>query len=309
MASGGFVSFRFACLLISATLPWSAAFSRTPSVEMDVIQTLERGGINWSAGVVFARGQGFAPADVTGPRGVAMAERAAVVDAYRNLLEVVGEVRVDSTTVVRDMMVESDVVRSRISGIVRGASTRVMSSANGEVEVRAEMPIDGALVSVVLDEPPGAVEARGRATPGMPVATLARVLHWMIPAARAATDPAAPDFACRAVAEPPFTGLLVDARHLPDFRIAISPRLRLDSGREVYPGDLIVRQRRPVSYDWTLQTACMRPLVTDRPIVIRAKATHEGLRSDLLIDAADWQRVSGDGELLSQARVIVLVAR
>jgi outer membrane protein FlgP len=70
-----------------------------------------------------------------------MAERAAKDDAYRNLLERVKGVRVEGETTVQDFVAQSDVVRTRVDGILRGArviSSRVMPDKTYEVvlEVR-----------------------------------------------------------------------------------------------------------------------------------------------------------------------------
>jgi hypothetical protein len=63
------------------------------------------------------------------PQGYAMARRAAVLDAYRNLGEAVRGVRIDSETRVRDFVTESDVIRSRFEGFIRGA--QVVSTERG----------------------------------------------------------------------------------------------------------------------------------------------------------------------------------
>jgi hypothetical protein len=49
-----------------------------------------------------------------------MAERGAVVDAQRNLLEITEGVRVNGETVVKDYITQSDIIFSRVDGIVKG---------------------------------------------------------------------------------------------------------------------------------------------------------------------------------------------
>jgi len=82
-----------------------------------------------------------------------MAERAAYAVALRNLLEVVKGVRVDSESLIENFMVTSDVIRTHVEGVVKGArivSTQYMS--DGSVEVQVAMPLRGALLDAVVPE-------------------------------------------------------------------------------------------------------------------------------------------------------------
>ncbi|PTN38675.1 LPP20 family lipoprotein [Desulfonatronum sp. SC1] len=55
------------------------------------------------------------------PQSRLMARRAAKADALRNLLEQVYGLRVDATTTVRDFVLQSDVIRTRVSAVIQGA--------------------------------------------------------------------------------------------------------------------------------------------------------------------------------------------
>ncbi len=109
-----------------------------------VREVYDKGEINWTAGVVRAKGYGFM--DPKKPRGQAklLAERAAVVDARRNLLEILKGVHITSETVVEDYMTQSDIVVQRVEGIVKGA--RVIGKPkyykDGRVEVVVEVSLD-----------------------------------------------------------------------------------------------------------------------------------------------------------------------
>lgn len=105
------------------------------------------GNVDWSENTVRARGTGVID---PGTRNLAqarvMAERAAVVVAQRNLLEIVKGVRVDSDTRVENFMTDYDVVYSRVEGFVKGArqlGPARYDSLAGIVEVELEMPIYG----------------------------------------------------------------------------------------------------------------------------------------------------------------------
>ena len=80
------------------------------------------GNINWSAGYIEAVGIGAPPERFIGKiQARPMALRAAELVAKRNLLETTKGVRIDSTTLVKDFVVESDIINSQVEGIVKGA--------------------------------------------------------------------------------------------------------------------------------------------------------------------------------------------
>ena len=76
--------------------------------------------VNWSKGDVTAIGVGYPPEEM-GLRGNSIARRAAMVDAQRNLLEITKGVQIDAETTVENMTVSSDVVNSKVQGLLKGA--------------------------------------------------------------------------------------------------------------------------------------------------------------------------------------------
>ena len=122
----------------------------------EVVERLSNGTINWSQGLVTAKGSGAPPTGITNiAQARLMAERAAKADALRNLLETVKGVRVDSETTVESYTTKSDRVMTRVSGIVigaRGVDTRYLS--DGGVEVTVAVNMTGELLAVMLQELP-----------------------------------------------------------------------------------------------------------------------------------------------------------
>jgi hypothetical protein len=73
-----------------------------------------------------------------------LARRAAVVDAYRNLLEAIGQVRVEATTTVKNLEVESDSVKTKVSGLIQGAHiVNEQRMPDGSYQVTMEMNLFG----------------------------------------------------------------------------------------------------------------------------------------------------------------------
>lgn len=241
------------------------------------------GKIDWTTGVITAVGIGAPPAQpANAAQARAMAERAAQVVAYRNLLEAVKGVRIDSTTTVENFMVTSDVVRTQVSGFVQGAMVmdkKYMS--DGSVEVTVGMKLTGALADALLPKTPPAPPTGIVTTPG--------------------------------AAGQAFTGLIIDARGL-GIRPAMAPKVLNEDGKEVYGSAWINR-------DWAVREgmagylrdplqAQQNPRVTDKPLTVKAiKATGDA-RVDVVISNADASMIHGAAQNLSfleKCKVIILV--
>jgi hypothetical protein len=241
------------------------------------------GKVDWTTGVITAVGIGAPPASPANPaQARAMAERAAQVVAYRNLLEAVKGVQVDSQTTVENFVVTSDVIRAQVSGIVQGATImdkKYMS--DGSVEVTVGMKLTGALADQLLPKTPPAPPTGIVMTPG----STGQV----------------------------YTGLIVDARGL-GVRPAMAPKILNEDGKEVYGSAWINR-------DWAVREgmagylkdpvqAQQNPRVTDKPLLVKAiKATGDA-RVDTVISNADASMVHGASQNLSfleKCRVIILV--
>ena len=113
----------------------------------EVVEPVPGGAVDWSGTVVRARGTGVVdPSARDQAQAWVMAERAAVVVAQRNLLEIIKGVRVDSDTRVENFMTSYDIVYTRVEGTVTGArqpGPATFDSVAGLVEVELEVDIYG----------------------------------------------------------------------------------------------------------------------------------------------------------------------
>jgi len=240
------------------------------------------GKVDWTTGVITAVGIGAPPAQPANPgQARAMAERAAQVVAYRNLLEAVKGVRVDSTTLVENFMVTSDEIRTSVNGFIQGAmimDKKYMS--DGSVEVTVGMKLTGALADTLLP--------KGPLTPPTSLGT---------PGAQGQL----------------YTGLIVDARGL-GIRPAMSPKILNEDGKEVYGSawinrDYAVREGM-VGYLKDPAAAQANPRVTDKPLMVKALKPSGDARVDMVIsnaDAAMLHSAAQNLSMLEKCRVIVLV--
>ena len=129
---------------------WKCAASLVAAIMMTLLATTAfaaEGAVDWNKGVVRAVGIGVGKAAYKNNPGLyrAQAKRAAMMDAQRNLAEIVKGVQVSSESTMRDLELESDIVRTRIDAIIKGMS-EVSSQylSDGTYEVVLEMPLFGA---------------------------------------------------------------------------------------------------------------------------------------------------------------------
>jgi len=257
-----------------------------------VEQIGSRGSVNWTDGYVEAVGIGAPPQRYIGtPQARPNALRAAQVDAYRNLIEIVNGVRVDSTTTIRDFTAESDIINTQVQGIVKGAKTMKQEYlSDGTVEVTVRMPMAGNFASVII---PRILERR-QAAP-MPA------------------TPQAPVTASPASGGEVFTGLVVDARGI-QARPAMSPRIIDEKGQEVY-GSMNVEREYAVQqgmsgYARDLTAAQSNARVTNNPVSVKGLRTEGAGRSDIVIANADAEKIraSGDNQgFLKKCRVMIVL--
>jgi len=275
----------------------------------ELVETVgTHGSINWSQGIIMAMGIGTPPEKYCGKPQLArpMALRAAQQDAYRNLIEVTNGVRIDSTTVVKDYIVESDVVHSQVRGMVEGA--RVVKKeylSDGTVEVTLVMSLRGGFAQLILPKDIKQV-SEIKTIPSAPVtpANEERVEEASVPeSAEPTITKAAPTS---------YTGLVVDARGL-NSRPAMSPKIFDENGQEVYGSGYVSRefavQEGMTGYTKDLTAAQTNPRVSNEPFMVKGLRTEGPGRSDVVISNADAARIRSASENLSflkKCRVMIV---
>ena len=255
------------------------------------------GNVNWSAGYIEAVGIGAPPANAIGkPQARPMALRAAELDAKRNLLEITKGVRIDSTTVVKDYTVESDIINSQVEGFIKGAQVVNRDyMSDGTVEVTVRMPIFGDFSQVIV---PKILERKADATP--PV---------VAPPAVPPAPPAAPS----APTGPIYTGLVVDARGI-QTRPAMAPKILDENGQEVYGSMNVDReyavQQGMSGYARDLTAAQSNSRVTNNPLTVKGVKTQGPGRSDVVISNADAAAIRSAADNLTfmkKCRVMIVL--
>ena len=260
------------------------------------------GTVNWTTGVLEAVGIGAPPERFYGkPQARPMALRAAKLDAYRNLLEVVKGVRVNSTTLVEDFAVKSDIIKTQVDGMVKGAQIIKRDYlSDGTVEITMRMSLSGGLMQVILPKVVEVEQAEKLAV------ALPEHEVPMVPGKEEVVFPPAP-------AGVVYTGLVLDARGI-QARPAMSPKIVDENGQEVYGSMQVDRefavQQGMSGYARDLTAAQSNSRVTNNPVTVKGlKAVGPG-RSNIVISNADAQIIRAAAEnlvFLKKCRVMVVL--
>lgn len=237
--------------------------------------------IDWTTGVIRARGAGTAASGLTLAQARLRAMGAARADAQRLLATAIGEVRITSDTVVVDYVLASDTVRTQLEVVLRGIvypenGVRIERLADGSfiVYALAEMPLYGpdSLASVVYQGVRDSfVSPESRAnylepTSDAPysVPMLPEVDGATVTNGREAEAPVAPGA---------YTGLIVDAS---DFSVdaTMAPRIFSESGAVVYgvlsTSTEFANDIGVVGYHRSLEAARADYRVGEYPLIVNA---------------------------------------
>jgi hypothetical protein len=298
-------------LVVVAVVALMLVFPATQSFTAEwheVVQNIgANGGVNWSQGIITSIGIGSPPEKYYGkPQARPMALRAAQLDAYRNLLEVTKGVRVNSVTVVEDSMVASDMIRSQVDGMIKGAQViKKEYLSDGTVEVTTAMSLRGGFSQLILPKDIRQVPEIKTIPPSTPALPQAPKVGEIPMATPQPTMPA-PTPAI-------YTGLVVDARGL-GARPAMSPKILDESGQEVYGSAYVSRefavQQGMAGYAKDLTSSQTNPRVTNEPLTVKGLKTEGPGQSDLVISNADAGKIRSASENLSflkKCRVMIVL--
>jgi len=228
-------------------------------------------GVNWGGQMIKATGAGAPDLSVKNPAQARLgAERAALLDAMRNLLGQVKGVQITAEKKMDDVM-KDDKVRARVEGLIRGykvVGKRYFS--DGGVEVDVEVP--AALLTEVFDPEP------------------VQVLVGM-----------------KVEGEKVNTGLVIDARGL-KVTPALAPRVLDEAGKALYSVDSLSADARKAtgvaSYVQSLDEAKKSLKAGDKPLILKATKANG---SDLQLDPADATKLlAANASFLAEGRVVIV---
>ena len=243
--------------------------------------------VNWTEGYADATGIGFpSQKSVNARHAKEMTRRAAMGVAFRNLLECLRGVKVDSTTTIKNYMAENDEIRVKVAGMVQGAKViKEIPLSDGSYEVTVRMNVTGGLSHAILPKqgsrPAKKISGEAIQTKGV---------------------------------KNKYTGLVVDARGT-GVEPSLSPRIVTEDGQEAYSIAYVKKQdlidQGIAVYVPTLPSAKNHERVTNNPLEVTAiGATGKHQKTDIVIRNVDAQTlhvVPEHFEFLEKAKVLIIL--
>ncbi len=263
-----------------------------------LVEVLGKGTINWTRGIVEARGIGVSSGLGKGT-GNDLSSTAAWKAADQCLMKTVLAVRVDAFTTVQDLTEEDNAIFKRVQEMVRAAKVVDRKTfSDGKEEVILELNLRGAFAQVVLPAEIEQVESLKTVTPPKPVLP-------QVAASKPPVNPSSP--------KDGFTGLVVDAQGI-HVKPAMVPRVVDENGREVYGASFVSREfavRMGMSgYARNLAKGRAQARVGLHPLTVRGLRMADGADTDIVISNADaslLRSASGNLSFLKRCRVVIVI--
>jgi len=251
---------------------------------IEVVELKEKGSINWSRGVVQAKGIGIPPPKMSGnsnARTVALTD--AKLNAFRIILEIIKELRINGTTVVGDYAIQDPAIMSKIENMVKNAKVvKKEYLTDGTVKIKMEVNLRGGFAQLVLPKDIKPLDS-------IKLVTMNKT------------------------SSPVFTGLVVDAKGL-GVRPVMVPRILDENNQEVYGSAFVSReyavQQGMSGYARNLKEILDNQRVADHPLVVKGLKTSGPGRSEIVISNADASKLRSTSESLyfmKKCRVIIVV--
>ena len=270
-------------ILILLFLLTFSAFGYTDN-SRDVVELKENGSINWSRGVVQAKGIGIPPTKMSGnfnAQTVALTD--AKLNVFRIVLEIIKDLRINGTTVVGDCAIQDPPIMSKIENMVKNAKVvKKEYLTDGTVKIEMEVNLRGGFAQLVLPKDIKPLDS-------ITLVTMNKT------------------------SSPVFTGLVVDARGL-GVRPVMVPRILDENNQEVYGSAFVSReyavQQGMSGYARNPKEILNNRRVADHPLVVKGLKTLGPGCSEIVISNSDASKLRSTSESLyfmKKCRVIIVV--
>ena len=265
---------------IAGVFAFGAGFYAAPdsSLPSFTIMQAAEAAAQWEQGAITAEGFGTPPMGTYGSKASIMARRAAIVDAQRNLAEQINGVQVDAETTVENFVISSDLVKTKVSALIKGAMV-----------VEEQMMPDGAY----------------RVVMSMPMYGTQGLSSAIMPAIRPNTPPTPPPPVISATITAQiqtsgvgYTGVIVDASGM-GLKPSFSPVIYDTNGRAIYGVSNInydqAISQGMVGYSSSLSSAQTLPRIGGSPLVVKAVQVRGGNNStnpvNVVVSVDDGDRI------------------
>ncbi len=259
--------------------------------QTEIIETITVGEIDWTNWIIRAKGRGTPSDEVSQkPLASSMALKTAQIAAYENLLKTIQEIRIESNTKVKTILVVDETIRNQLHVMSRKTQLvkKEYMSDSGTVEVTIEMSLKNGFSQLILPQDIKQIE---------PIKTNKRTPSNISTTTNSSNL---------------YTGLVVDARGL-DVLPAMSIKLLDENNQEVYGSAYASReyavQQGMSKYLKNMTSAVADKRVGNNPLIVKGLKTGTIGLSDIVISNTDASKLLSASENLSflrECRVIIV---
>ncbi len=249
------------------------------------ITDFKNGKINWSTGIIKAKGKASPEGNREDSHGVVPG--AARADASRQIINILKKIKIYNQLNVGSYASKNDIIMAGIEKTARDAeiSKQYYTSALA-VEVIIETSIFGGFLQLVLPEDIRQIQ---KISPDQPASV------------------------AKGINEVQYTGLVVDAREL-EFEPVLYPIIVSEQGNDIYSSVFISReyavQKGVCQYLCSMDQALISQRVGKKPLVFKGLRKEGKLNSSIVISLSDSQIIEKQTErhnFFKECRVIIVV--
>jgi len=329
-----FVIMLILCINIQVT-----AFDLKQESDNPVIEKLENGSIDWSGGIIKVKGVGFSSENVKKAKKKSVALAEAQADAYRNLANIVIEVRLDSELTVKNLVNEFYNINTQIAEFIKHAKMigqpKYLNDSDGTVEVEMAINIYGTrgLFNILKDKLFEKKEIHSvyntEPTPSLlniltpsPIPLTSSTINSDSSPLPPEQSPPTPLSVSPSLAEDMsstsdniMTGVIIDCRKS-GIRPSICPSIIDTQGEKIYVENIpidpdFVINTGIVGYTQTIETAQKNiKRIGTSPLMLKGIKASGQLKADIVISDSDaklLQKADSAGRFLQNASVIILL--
>jgi len=266
-------------------LLFSSLLLPLPTWAINYFQYFPNARVDWSNGIVEAKGVGSPPASsVNAAQARALAKNAAINTARRNLFDIVKNIPINSLITIGDFLDKNQIVYSELIAFLRGSKVvDIRYLPDESVEVMLSTQLNGFLADLVLP----------------------KTIRIINPIQQPRRDGEGENSH--------FTGLIVDCRGF-HVRPSMSPRILDENGKEVYGSVTVSRDyaigHGMVGYTKELEDAKVDLRVANRPLAVKGIRTSKNGLSDIIVSTADAAKIRGTASnlnFLQKCKVIIVL--
>ena len=257
----------------------------SPLLAQNCLEQHKNGLIDWSNGIVEAIGMGTSPSrSINSAQARAMAKNSAIMSARENLFNIIKNVRINSNTLIKDFMANSDIKRTEVQNFVQlSRVVNISYISNNSVKASVAMKLTGSFADAVLPK------------------SIQTIYPVHQPKSHGGVNGEV------------FTGLVLDCRGL-NVKPAVAPHILDEDSNEIYgvafaSRDYVVKHGMS-GYAKGLTAARTDQRVGDNPLIVTGLRSSDSGLSDIVISIADAERIrraASNMSFLHKCRLIIVL--